>query len=201
MPFYRRLSRRQSTGLPELLSEVETLFNDLVNQRDQRARGQEPFICYYELRSIWGDNRIQKLVSHIAPERKSDVVYQKLLRVVSILVFIGWDRWTTDFETIFLAKDKTEEQYDWLDAKLPFADFSFLPSRYRYHFSINQYIFLPIRIEQGKNQEVSSERRLPFVDSSDVVGRGGFGEVTRCKIAPGQFLDDAEPPRLNTEVR
>ena len=199
MPFYRRSSRPQSTRLPELLNEVGTLFTDLVNQRAQRGLGHKPFICDYDLCSIWGDNRIQKLVSHIAPEGKWDFVCDNLSRVVSILVFIGWDRWT-DFETIFLPKDKKEEQYDWLDAKLPFADFSFLPSRYQYHFSIHQYIFLPIRIEQGKSQEVSSERRLPFIDSSDVVGRGGFGEVTRCRIAPGQFLDDAEPPRLNTEV-
>ena len=194
---YRRSSKSQSTPLPELLSEVGTLFADLVSQR---GLGQEPFICDYDLRSIWGDNRIQKLVSHIAPEQKSDVVCQRLLKVVSILVFIGWDRWT-DFEAIFLPKDKNEEQYDWIDAKLPFSDCSFLSSSLDgYRFSTEQYIFLPIRIDQGKSQEVSSKWRLPFVDSSDVVGRGGFGEVTRCKIAPGQFLDDAEPPHFNTEV-
>ena len=197
MPFYRRSSRSQSTRLQELLSEVETLFTDLVSQR---SLGQEPFICDYDLHSIWGDNRIQKLISHIAPGRNIDVVCQRLLKVVSILVFIGWDSWE-EFETIFLPKAKNEEQYDRLDAKLPFVDCSFLgSSRYGYRFSTDQYIFLPIRIDQGQSQEVSSKWRLPFVDSSDVVGRGGFGEVTRCKIAPGQFLDDAEPPRLNTEV-
>ena len=192
MPFHYPTSRPTRSGLTELLRKD---FTDILSKRDG---GQDSCICGDDLRSVWEGNRIQRLLSHIVSKQDCDFVRQKLLKIISILVFINWDHWS-EFGTTFLRHTNDDDQHDRLDADLPFKDCSFLDS-FQIPFSKFQYIFSPVIIEQGGTKEVSSEERLPFIRSSDIVGPGGFGEVTRCVIAQGYFLDASEPRRYNVEV-
>lgn len=183
MHFPRRTSRPPRHRLTESLRKQ---FTDILSPS---SGGKRSCIFRDDLRSVWEGNQIRRLLSHIVSEQDCDFVRQKLLKVVSILVFIHWDRWS-DFGTIFLCHRNNNDQNDRLDADLPFKDCSFLDS-FQIPFSTFQCIFSPVIIEQGGTKEVSSEERLPFTHSSDVVGQGGFGEVTRCVIARGHFLDAA----------
>ena len=194
VPFLRRPSRPQPKHLSELTSELKRHIAGIVAQRDLAG---EPFVCDHELGEAWDQNRLLDLVSHISSRSDLDFIRHNLVKILSILVSIRWDRWS-DFEKHFL-RHKVDGRFDRLDANLPLADCSFLDDS-GYDFKTNQYTFLPIRIEQGQNQEFSPERRLPFVHSSAIIGKGGFGEVTRCTIARGHFLDTQKPPRPNEEV-
>lgn len=199
MPFSSQLSSFRQHRVARLAKDVTDVKTQITKILTQRKLGPELFISDYELRVIWGSSRLRNLVSQFCSDKAVDFVCQKFLKVITILVYIHWDGWS-EFETLFLYHTDSDRQNDRLDAHLPFADCAFLDT-FCYNFRTDQFIFLPICFEQGQSQEVSKDRRLPFLQLSSIDRQGAFGEVTQCEIARGQFLYGGEPRRLNEKVR
>lgn len=113
----------------------------------------------------------------------------KLLKVVSILVYIQWGKWS-DFRSIFLDEVGCPRK-DRADAALPFSleamEMSEFLGCYANLFNNNQYLFLPILIKEGRDQVFDHNYRLPIIWESKDCATGSYGEVSQVWVARGQF--------------
>ena len=74
----------------------------------------------------------------------------------------------------------------------------FLGDVYASKFANQQFIFIPICIEAGTHNKPLPGLRLPFVnEKKEVIGKGGYGEVTKEVIAYRQFSYKNESRSLN----
>jgi hypothetical protein len=56
-----------------------------------------------------------------------------------------------------------------------------------------QYMFISVIIEEGESMIFDANFRLPFVNTAnEVIGQGGYGEVTKVVIARGYFLHETK---------
>ncbi|KAE9367221.1 hypothetical protein N431DRAFT_562410 [Stipitochalara longipes BDJ] len=178
----------------------------------QNATSAKAFISPHLLHDVWTDDCLSRFLDTLKPEDTSDfsvsdafgLLYRRMLAIISILVYIGWDDWTR-FWPNFISFDpfttlcSTERRsnvldrygstcFDRLDDFLPFEaeELEFLEGQAQ-QFLDAQYIFKPIIIFEyvdGKNYTHSSLERLPFIKKrSGDLGEGAYGKVTREVVA------------------
>ena len=144
------------------------------------------FICEHNLDEAWKDHDLRTIfpsTKFSAEERKT--IRERFLRVLSILILIGWsgDDLVNKFRSQFLRAAEGREDKDLpLDEdKLGFLDIS------SYIFWQQQFAFCPAIIEESDTshlQRIDSDRRLPFDGKPREVGGGAYGSVSQVTIAP-----------------
>lgn len=146
------------------------------------------FITTHVLEKIWTDDCLKDFFEGFewADEDFIETVKKKFLKVLSILVRIGWKGFE-DFKAAFY--DNPDRQ----DSKLPFHDISEikqLDSLVANDFCTRQYKFIPITIEEKEDQEVSQSHLFPFVKESEVIAeeKGSVCVVFKEIVAPRQLI-------------
>lgn len=182
---FRPFSRRQS-----LVKFLDVLRKDLNEAICKNNKPSEKFITYASLEDIWTDNRLGEFVYLVRPGFDRDqipFVKKKLLRTLSILVYIRWtEKWEL-FGSIFLHRN------DRLDDRIPYYTLDtlneFLSPIDASLFNSERWTFYPILLEEGKSHEFSGDWRLPFINpESSPIAIGGYGQVTKELIASRQFV-------------
>lgn len=193
-----------------LLEEQQTRENILKCM--QNPRSAKAFIPPHSLQDVWKADLLSRFLDTLKPEDTSDSSVQaafkllntRMLAIISILVYIGWDHWTKFWETFILfdpfkTPSSTEHRsevcdrhgskyFDRLDDYLPFDanELDFLEDQAQ-QFLDAQYIFQPIIIMESVDSKIhtySSLARLPFIEKkSSELGEGGYGRVTKEVVA------------------
>lgn len=181
--------RSKAHSIEDLLDEIKGELDAATKRKDN---AQAKFILRSDLEAIWTKHsRLKKFFSRSEWGKQHWLeIRDRLLRVVSILVYIKWNKWDTFKDTFFHHKD-AYGKHDRLDDHLPFASLSKLeePSFlgvYGQNFHADQYVFLPVTIEQGEVHRWSKERRLPFLESH-WLGEGASANVYKETIARCYF--------------
>lgn len=146
------------------------------------------FITTHVLEKIWTDDCLTEFFEGFewADKNFIEAVKKKFLKVISILVRIGWNSFE-DFRAAFY--DYPDRQ----DSNLPFHDISKikqLDSPTANDFCTRQYNFIPITIEEEKDQELSESYLFPFVKKSEVIAedRGSVCVMYKEIVAPRQLI-------------
>jgi hypothetical protein len=147
-----------------------------------------------DLGRIWEISRLEQLSKDLewSDQKLLERARDKFLKVLSTLVWIGWDDWP-EFGHLFLEHHDANNKLDRWDEMLPLDDTSFLPTeQLRTFFRNQQYIFAPILImeddedDDADYMQYSEKHRLPFLQTEE-IGQGGSGTVTKALIVAGQF--------------
>ena len=185
----------QASSSAQLTSLEDEIGKAIENVMQRRQTLEERFACEHDLQTVWAENnRLDRLLlAHLSLEQL-DFVRGHLIKVLSILIWIGWHRWP-EFGRIFLNDYDRDGKRDRLDESLPIEDedqlahSSFLAdfSSAR-NFLAQQYIFIPIYIREDVDQDYPKTRRLPFVGTSGEIREGSYGKVTKEIIACRHFI-------------
>jgi hypothetical protein len=153
------------------------------------AEASFAFICDYDIAQVWAEH-LKALSRGLdwGSEESLGYVRSKLIKVLSILVFIGWNSWK-DFTSLFIRHVDSHGKPDRTDNHLPFTA-SFLGSL-EPNFRTAQYIFIPAIIKQDdpardRVLKFPREYRMPFI-RTESIRQGAHGSVTKECIAPGYF--------------
>ena len=173
---------------------IQRAIQKSMHRQENSAR---MFICKHDLEQIWkGSPSIKNIFPNFNTD-ECEYVIKECICILSTLVFIGWSDWSLFRPDIIRAKLK--------DTDLPFKDTSFLKSFLKTSepaFSYYQHSFTPVVIEKWREthiQPIPPELYLPFIEAPDLMGKGGYGSVTRRVIAP-RCLEDKEGKSYNSEV-
>jgi hypothetical protein len=192
----RREDIRKAREALERRAEItRKVRDDLWSALKNRDSGPKRFVCYADLNRIWDYSRIIVPLAQgldWCDQASLSQAKENFLRVMSTLVWIGWDRWD-EFGFLFLHHVNARGVRNRRDEDLPFKDTSFLRTDpLRISFKDEQYIFNPTAIveddpeEESEYVEYSDKDRLPFA-YSEPIGRGGSGTVTKEEIPPLYF--------------
>ena len=182
--------------------EFQRINEKLEEAALNRDSKSEKFVTLNSLEKIWQKDTVQGTLGRflaIVMLRLDifsfDDIARNLIKTISILSAIGWKRWDT-FESIFLDESLGSVRQDRSDANLPYTleglkgqqyD-EFLGNHWAGKFLTEQYTFIPIILEEGKNETYSRARPLPFIRSKTVkLKKGGYGSVTKEVIACHHF--------------
>lgn len=140
------------------------------------------FVCNHKLLDeFWNKHRVEKITAF----RKYEIdviriIRERFLRVLSIAIFTEW----TDlirFDPVFVKEDLDDSSLFFderqLNGMVTGVD----------NFVAQQYMFKPeiiIQTQQAHIQAVPAISRLPFIDEPAILGKGGYGSVSRRQIAP-----------------
>jgi hypothetical protein len=174
-------------------SEISSIREDLEKAKS-RPEGSNrtrdlTFITLRNLRKVIDRDRLRKLLQEFRwyKEALLEHIYTEFLRIVGILIIVGWPDWES-FPTIFLQPIDPFGQPSRRDIHLPFIDVSFLTHTTSQRlFELDQYIFCPITIKENSHDVIGRKRRLPFLSSSS-IGEGGSGTVSKVQIEKYQIL-------------
>jgi hypothetical protein len=191
----REDNRRAREALERRAEITRKVHDDLWSALKNRDSGPKRFVCYADLNRIWDYSRvIVPLAQDLdwCDQASLSQAKENFLRVMSTLVWIGWDRWD-EFGFLFLHHENTRGVRNRTDKDLPFKDTSFLHTDpLRISFKDEQYIFNTIVIieddpeEESEYVEYSDKDRLPFAYTEPIC-RGGSGTVTKEEIPPLYF--------------
>lgn len=154
------------------------------------------FASAEDLERIWEISRIEQLSKGLdwSGPKLLDRAQKSFQKVLSTLVWIGWDDWP-EFGHLFLDHRDVNNKLDRWDDALPLDDTTFLRTeQLRTFFRNQQYIFAPIVIiedddddDKADYMQFSEKHRLPFLQTEE-IGQGGSGTVTKAQIGAGQFV-------------
>lgn len=175
-----------------------------IELANAKCRNESPypvaFIPYAKLKKIWGGDRLVNFVNDkglgLDPDQIA-IAEQDLLQTISILLAIEWKDWFR-FKAIFFPPDE-ELASRRRDKNIPgfklseLRDPSFLDGDvHRINLFLQvRWEYCPLVLEEGPPMELDSQPggwRLPFTQEPERCGSGGFGEVTKEVIAPGQYI-------------
>jgi hypothetical protein len=190
-----------------LRSFLDARLQDLNNATCRREDPSQKFIPSARLDDIWTTVRLEEFVELARPgfeRRLIPEVRDKLLRTLSILVYISWPDWHL-FGATFLHHRNLHGMQSRLDDRIPYYNLdslrAFLDDICADRFLAERWTFFPIVLEEGKTQEYSRDWRLPFVNPHPhTIGSGGYGLVTEEEIAEQQFLASSVLPRAPYQV-
>ncbi|KAH8592625.1 kinase-like domain-containing protein [Bisporella sp. PMI_857] len=182
---------------------------DATVNRDLKA---ERFITHKSVERIWKWDILKRFLEILGFENDDtlvELVIKGLLKTLSILVAIRWQKWHL-FKTTFLEDGEgplRTLRHDRNDSAIPYSlenleDDAFLGKDWAEDFLLAQYTYIPIVVEQGGNEIFPRTRPLPFIRSkSKEIAKGGYGVVTKEVIACHQFrpLLDYTSNDLNAE--
>lgn len=176
----------------------EELDENSLRRNDNDCRYM--FITFHSLEKIWTIERLGEFFKGFpwADKKFLEVVLQKFLRVLSILVRIEWD----GFENF---KDAFYDHPGRQDSDLPFHDtnqIEQLDPIIANNFSTRQYNFIPITIEENKDQEVSESRLFPFVKESEVISeeKGSDCIVYKEVVAKRHLITSSGEPNADVGI-
>jgi hypothetical protein len=161
---------------------------------ENSSNSHKKFICYDDLKRIldwrafrdffpaskWNDNEI-------------NIIFEKYLRVLACLIYVNWPGISGErggFRSSFLrVRDRDDSKMFFATGELR----DVLGGNERM-FLQEQYAFKPAIIEEFDKvhiQRIGLNERLPFMqlDTPNHMGIGGFGEVTKEKIAPNYLVN------------
>ncbi|KAL9607552.1 MAG: hypothetical protein Q9167_007545 [Letrouitia subvulpina] len=156
----------------------------LKDRMDLSNDYQRRFICAPKLLDFWNEYHVENIAAFENYDRAVfPQIRKKFLRVLSIVIFIEWSDLKL-FEAVFVKEN--------LDDDSLFFDEHQLRGMVTGidNFLVQQYIFRPEIIkskQQSYIQVIPARNRLPFLDTPEVIGNGGFGAVSKRRIAPNCF--------------
>ena len=158
--------------------------------RDNRAQS---FITRKRLLEVWlnkkeeGSCPLDELQIYIAVFSR-DEIFNHLLNIISILVLIFWDDWSSLANRFGLECKKFNDRNLPLSAEECEEIFPHSPS-YGAEFHQAQFAFVPVTIEQNKYlREADSNWRLPLrFEDHPPINTGSYGSITKVGIANGYF--------------
>jgi hypothetical protein len=156
--------------------------------RDNRARS---FITRERLLEVWlsrteGSCPLDKFQLHI-PAFSQDDILNHLLNIISILVLIFWEDWSSLTYRFGIEREKLTDHDLPLSPEKCEEIFPHNPSSGA-DFHQAQFAFVPVIIEQ--NQHLSKEDpnwRLPLTFEGQLNDTGSYGTVTQVGIANDYF--------------
>ena len=184
---------------------------EILEKTNRKRIPSGEFLTEHNLGKIWTDDRLSQILelAEVVELGMSRQVIEdardNFKKIFSILIEIGWNEWSR-FREIFWDHGDGEGDRTRVDKDLPFVleemrRDDFLGDVYASKFMKQQFTFIPICIEAGKHNKALPGLRLPFVnENTELIGKGGFGEVTKEVIAYRQFSYQNESRSLN-EVR
>ncbi|KAI9927062.1 hypothetical protein ASPWEDRAFT_122136 [Aspergillus wentii DTO 134E9] len=189
----------------ELREELVLALSDTIHKRHIPA---ESFVTRSSLTTIWTfSRRLERFIDLMrlgVPKPCIPIVKDEFIQTISILVYIGWTEWHR-FGQVFLDHFDAQGNRDRSDRMIPtntlttLEDNSYLGRLWAGRFLENQYTFCPVDLKEGENGPVSKEWRLPFINThEEIIGKGGYGKVTKEIVAGEHFdLEPAHPGLLN----
>lgn len=165
----------------------------------------QSFITRERLRGVWLERRdgscpLDELQSYL-PTFSHDRIFNQLLSIISILIWIHWDDWGS------LADRLNYEPGKLMDQNLPLSPeqceevFRTSPN-YGADFHQFQYAFVPVQIEQNDTRTfLESKWRLPLAFEGPKNNTGSYGTVTKVGIAKGYFRtkDGTKSDRVSSD--
>jgi hypothetical protein len=190
-----------------LRSFLDARLQDLNNATCRREDPSQKFIPSARLDDIWTTARLEEFVELARPGFERSLIPEvrdKLLRTLSILVYMSWSDWYL-FGDTFLHHRNLHGMQSRLDDRIPYYNLdslrAFLDDTCADRFLAERWTFFPIVLEEGKTQQYSRDWRLPFVNPHPhTIGSGGYGLVTEEEIAEQQFLASSVLPRAPYQV-
>ena len=179
----------------EIMLRIQESLGESMHLRDSIP---EKFICKEKLDKVWLQHPVKIIPAfENLSENELKAVERRFLRVLSILIFIGWD--LVRFRPVFLRTDLDDSKLFFSKEQLQELGLN------AQAFYDSQSIFKPVVIKQSpevSKQNIDINHRLPFITKPELLGKGGFGEVTKRVIAAGCFEETRvdEPPISNQEV-
>ena len=190
-----QVSHHNSFG-NEVLIAIQNALLDAMHLKDY---GSEKFICGERLKKVWRSHPVKSVPAfENYDDYELEQVEERFLRVLSILVLIGWD--LRRFRPVFLRGDDLD------DCELPFTKGKLHELRLQeQNFLERQWMFTPAVIQnttEASKQSIDTNRRLPFIEKPVDLGTGGFGTVTKRLIAVDCY-EETTPDGIsrNREVR
>jgi hypothetical protein len=154
----------------------------------------QSFITRERLLEVWLDNKdgscpLDELQLYIPIFSQHDIL-EHLLRVISILVFIFWDDWSSLADHFGFESNKFTDQNVPLSPEQCKKVFSQSPC-YQAEFHQAQFAFVPVFIKQNEHLRLRNPNlRLPLSSEGQPNETGSYGTVTKVAIAKGYFLKE-----------
>jgi hypothetical protein len=196
----REATTPESHARDELIQTIQKEIDEKFQERGKRdGKPNRAFICFSELQDIWGDqSRISSVIPGLQDGRKVRYIQEKMIIILSILIYIGA---VNEFNNLFQSEGNDVERPILTDADLPLNS-NQMQSFIRTHghasyprrsaFFTEQYLFIPEHIPDHRSRsimEVPQEKRLPFIWKKEIIGEGGFGEVSLIEVPKGYLVD------------
>jgi hypothetical protein len=186
------MSRLSSIGPTPALQE--SIRNALHENTVRKDEPQSAFVPDSSLREIWRSPRLQHFFHRRdwCTTEALKTIYDKFLRILSILVYIRWQDWHL-FRKIFLDPRASNGEHVRADGCLPFAhldQLKFLQNgELRQRMYTYQHVFCPVQIHLGQTGHYKAPRRLPFESMKQL--RPEFSAVVfRVLVAECHLLSD-----------
>ncbi|KAJ5794876.1 hypothetical protein N7457_001475 [Penicillium paradoxum] len=178
------------------------IWQNLQDSIYHRQTATNAFISFASIQEIWAGDRLERF-SHNhqlgLDQAQIKTAKDKLLKIISILVGIGWPDWPR-FKTIFfpsephIASYRRDENIRSFDiAEL--EDASFLgKNAWATNFARERWTYCPVVLDHHTYEEYSKEQRLPLVPvTSERPREGGYGVVTKEEIPAGHIITEDLP--------
>ncbi|KAJ5612931.1 hypothetical protein N7510_006125 [Penicillium lagena] len=142
----------------------ETIHRDLSDGICNRG-ASNAFIPYLRLQKVWTGRRLNDFVDALRlglDDGQIETVRETLLRIISILIYIHWDKWRK-FREIFFDNPRALYRRDENIAKFTLDELeheSFLGPYWAETFLIYRWIFYPVELTEGQVQSCTKEKRL-----------------------------------------
>jgi hypothetical protein len=189
---HRGHSNSEAAAVSRIYNEIAKKIQQRIDQSGSTERG---FICESELKEIWHDwTKIREVLPTIKNREQLIYIQEKMIVILSVLIFIGAHR---EFLNLF-HKGKVIDP-EWNDSNIPFEkdQITFFrsasagPLSMRFHH--DQFAFKPMEIKENEYQSVAPQIRLPFVWKEELIGEGGFGEVSLIEVPRGYLIGPRGP--------
>lgn len=170
----------------KVVSPIKALQDAIRTSMYNADDASRVFVCEHNLQEAWRDHDLRTIFpSYKFSAEERGTIRERFLRVLSILILIGWsaDDLVNKFRYQFLraAEGRADKDLPLDEGKLGFLD------TFSYMFWQQQFAFCPAIIEERENshiQRIKSDRRLPFTGKPVEVGGGAYGSVSQVTIAP-----------------
>ncbi|KAK5065420.1 hypothetical protein LTR84_001258 [Exophiala bonariae] len=177
----------------------DELAKDIENKLLVREIGPDgyKFIPRYAVEEVLTSDAIHKLLEKLDwyKQERAENIIRYSRTIIAILLRAGWNDWG-DLPKLLSPKLSFDPAYGgYSDQDLPLDDRTIdtlersgVGERFG-RFRSYQLYFAPIRIEEETHSMYPQERRLPYVDRPERIGRGAFGNVYKVRIAKGYRLE------------
>lgn len=170
--------------------KVDDLREELDKKTYNRDTSDTAFIPYNRIQEVWAGDRLERFLKAHAdesiPPEEIEIAQTSLLRMISLLIDIHWDGWSSFRKIFFLHPDAPAKRRDdniksLDDETLKHKSFLGNTSFPR-KFITNKWIYIPVTIDGYSLVPHDKGTRLPLVRDGDWIRNGGFGEVTKEMI-------------------
>ena len=182
------------------IKAIQEAIRSKMYNSDDPSDTAKVFITEYNLELAWRDHDLITIFpSSKFTKENRDNIRARFIRVLSILILIGWSNedLLTKFRSQFLRATGREDK----DLPLAEENLAFLDTS-TFVFWQQQFAFCPAIVEESDYshiQEIEKDKRLPFSGKPVQVGDGAYGTVSKVVIAP-RCLRHIDRETQNTQV-